>query len=69
MTNNTWAPKVGMAGMDGAALWLLSLVLEYGLGLQPPGGTGPLYLANQLLALAGLAGITFGFYGLWWGGQ
>lgn len=40
MTNNTWAPKVGMAGMDGAALWLLSLVLEYGLGLQPLAAQG-----------------------------
>lgn len=68
MTNTTIARKAGMAGMIGAALWVMSLISEYTLGLQPPDGEGPLFVANQLLAFTAMAGIAYGYLGITWGG-
>jgi len=59
--------KAGLIGMTGSAIWFLSLILEYALGLQPPAGEGPLYVANQLLAFLGLAGVAYGWLGILWG--
>jgi hypothetical protein len=60
--------RAQLAGMAGAVLWIISLVLEYPLGLYSPGGSGPLYVANQILAIIALAGIAVGILGISWGG-
>ena len=51
-------------GFAGGALWLLTLIAEYSLGLQPPAGEGPLYVINQLLAFLALVGIALGYLGI-----
>ena len=68
MTNSTPARKAGMAGMAGAAVWVLGIIMEYAFGLQPPEAEGPLYIANQLFFFAAMAAIAFGFLGIYWGG-
>jgi hypothetical protein len=65
MANRTLARKAGMAG---AAMWILSIIVQNALGLEPPDGEGPLFIANQLLAFAAMAAIAFGFLGIYWGG-
>ena len=67
MINSTLARKAGLAGMAGAALWILAIFAEYAFGLQPPDAEGPLFIANQLLAFAAMAAIAFGFLGIYWG--
>ena len=52
------------AGLAGGILWLLTLIAEYSLGLQPPTGEGPLYVINQLLAFLALLGIALGYLGI-----
>lgn len=51
-------------GLAGGILWLLTLIAEYSLGLQPPAGEGPLYVINQLLAFLALIGIALGYLGI-----
>jgi hypothetical protein len=68
MKSNNRVQMAGLIGMAGAVVWIISLVLEYSLGLEPPGGSGPLYVINQILALVGLAGIGVGIVGIRWGG-
>jgi hypothetical protein len=52
------------AGLAGSILWLLTLIAEYSLGLQPPAGEGPLYVINQLLAFLALIGVALGYLGI-----
>jgi len=56
--------NLGNIGMAGALLWILSLILEYSLGLQPPAGEGLLYIANQLLAVIALVCVAVGYFGI-----
>ena len=67
MTNNHRVQLAGTVGMAGAVLWIISIVLEYSLGLQPP-GSGVLFVTNQFLAFVALAATSLGFVGLVWGG-
>jgi len=67
MTDNNRVQLAGMAGMGGAVLWIISIVLEYSLGLEPP-GSGALFVANQILAFIALAATSLAFVGLVWGG-
>jgi hypothetical protein len=66
MNNSNLARKAGMAGMAGAVLWIIGIIWEYALGLQPP-GEGPMFVANQLLFLMAMAGIAVGYLGVLWG--
>lgn len=68
MKDTTLSRKASMAGMAGAALWILSIILQNAFGLHPPDSEGPLYIANQLLAFVAMAAIAFGFLGILWGG-
>ena len=67
MKTNNRVQLAGIAGMAGAVLWIISIVLEYSLGLEPP-GSGALFVANQVLAFTALAATSLGFVGLLWGG-
>lgn len=67
MRNNNRVQLAGISGMAGAALWLMAIVMEYSLGLQPP-GSGALYVINQMMAFIALAATSFSFIGLLWGG-
>ena len=64
MKSTALSRNFGKLGVAGALLWILTLVLEYGLGLQPPAGEGPLYVLNQILALTALVGIALGYQGI-----
>ena len=67
MKNNNRVQLAGIAGMGGAVLWIISIVLEYSLGLEPP-GSGALFVANQILAFIALAATSLAFVGLVWSG-
>jgi hypothetical protein len=60
MNNTNLARRAGMAGMVGAALWIIATIW------QPP-GEGPMFIANQLLFLVAMAGIAVGYLGILWG--
>lgn len=68
MNSNNRVRVVAIAGMAGAVLWAIVNVLEVSFELYPPGGSGPLYVANQLLALVALAAIAVGLPGIIWTG-
>ena len=68
MENYSRAKKAGIIGMGGAVLWAIVNVLEVSFDLFPPNGSGPLYNANQIMALMALAAIAFGYLGIIWGG-
>lgn len=53
-----------IAGMAGAVIFILNLVIEYRFDLFPP-GSGPLYVANQLGFFAGMIGLLIMLVGLW----
>jgi hypothetical protein len=67
MKNNNRVQLAGIAGIGGAVLWIVTIVLEYSLGLEPP-GSGPLFVVNQVLAFIALAATSLAFVGLLWGG-
>ena len=56
----------GIIGMAGGVLWIISVILQYSLGLFDPDGS-PLWVMQQLLALAGMICSMAGFLGLLWG--
>ena len=56
----------GFIGMAGGVLWIISIIMEYSLGLFTPDGS-PLRLIHEVLALAGMSGAMAGFLGLFWG--
>ena len=64
MKSEIFNRNLGSIGMAGALLWILSLILEYSLGLQPPAGEGLLYTANQLLAFIALVYVAVGYFGI-----
>ena len=64
MKSEIFNRNLGSIGMAGALLWILSLILEYSLGLQPPAGEGLLYTANQLLAFIALVCVAVGYFGI-----
>lgn len=68
MQSNNRVQIAGLMGMTGAVLWAVVNILEVTFGLYPPGGSGPLYVTNQLLALIALAGVAVGILGISWGG-
>jgi len=64
MKSQIFNRNLGSIGMAGATLWILSLILEYSLGLQPPAGEGLLYTANQFLAFIALVCVAVGYFGI-----
>src|SRR4051812_50113633 len=56
----------GLIGMTGGVLWIISVILQYSLGLFEPDGS-PLWVIHQLIALAGMSCSMAGFLGLLWG--
>jgi hypothetical protein len=56
----------GVIGMVGGVLWIISIIMEYSLGMFEPDGS-PLWVVQQLLALAGMICSMAGFLGLLWG--
>ena len=68
MKSNNRVQMAAIAGMIGAVLWAIVNILEVSFELYPPGGSGPLYVANQLLALVALVAIAVGILGMNWGG-
>lgn len=58
--NPSLAHRAGIVGMSAAVLWLITLILEYSLGLYPPDGEGLLYVLNQMLVLIALTGFAYG---------
>jgi hypothetical protein len=56
----------GFIGMTGGALWIISIIMEYSLGLFTHDGS-LLDGINTLLALAGMSCSMAGFLGLLWG--
>jgi hypothetical protein len=68
MQTNNRVQIAGLIGMAGAVLWAIVNILEVSFGLFPPGGSGPLYVANQLMAFAALAAVAVGILGISWGG-
>jgi hypothetical protein len=53
--------------MVGSVLWIISVVMQFSLGLDnPEAGSG--YLLYNLTAFGGIAGAMVGFLGLLWGG-
>jgi hypothetical protein len=67
MQNTLLARKAGVVGTAGAVLWIIALMIEYGFGLFPPDGSGPLYVTNQILSFVALAAIAVGILGIIWG--
>ena len=67
MKNDNRVQLAGIAGTGGVVLWIVAIVLEYSLGLEPP-GSGPLFVVNQVLAFIALAATSLAFVGLLWGG-
>lgn len=58
--------SAGLIGMAGGVLWIISVLMQYSLGLFEPDGS-PLWIGQQLLALAGMSCSMAGFLGLLWG--
>lgn len=56
----------GFIGMVGGVLWIISVILQYSLGLFTPDGS-PVWIIHQLVALAGMSCSMAGFLGLLWG--
>jgi hypothetical protein len=52
--------------MVGSVLWIISIIMEYSLGLFNPDGS-PLDVTCTLLSFAGMSGVQAGFLGLLWG--
>ncbi len=65
MENRNMARAAGVIGMGSAVLWIISILMEYGLGLHPP-GRGTLYEVNQAMFQVSQAGTTVAILGLWW---
>src|SRR5688572_18708053 len=66
MQKTSLARKAGIIGMVGAVLWIVSIILEHGLGVGP--SSGPLSIVNDVMSLTALISMNVGFLGLIWGG-
>jgi len=67
MKNANRVRIAGMAGMFGAALWLVALFIEYGFSLFPP-GSGALFTANQAMFFIAQLCYVAVIVGLVWAG-
>lgn len=63
MISNKWTQTSGIAGMSGAVLFFIALLIEYRYGLFPP-GNGALYVANQLMFFVAMTGILIMLVGM-----
>ena len=68
MNNAIRAQQAAAAGMAGALLWLLSVLMQTLFGLETGASTGPLYLAHQAVAFLAMGLIGYGYLGIAWGG-
>ncbi len=66
MSTSSRVRNAGLIGMVGGILWIISIIMEYSLGLFNPDGS-PLDVTCTLLSLAGMSGAQAGFLGLLWG--
>lgn len=66
MHSSSRARTMGALGIVGSGLWIISVVMQHGLGLFTADGS-PLQVAHELLALTGMIGAMVGFLGLLWG--
>ena len=67
MQRNSLAQTAGLIGMAGAVAWLVSIFMQYGLGITGP-ASGALWVVHELLSFLGLIGAAVAFLGLRWGG-
>jgi hypothetical protein len=67
METTSFARKAGIIGIVGAVLWIISVILQNGLGVSGP-ESGFLWVVHELIAIAALIGMMIGFLGLLWGG-
>ena len=66
MFNSSRVRTAGAIGMAGGVIWIISVIMQYSLGLFEPDGS-PLQVIHQLLALAAMSCSMAGFLGLLWG--
>ena len=67
MQRNSLAQAAGLVGMAGPVFWLLSVIMQYGLGISKVAG-GPLWGVHEVFGFLGLLGAAIGFLGLVWAG-
>ncbi len=67
MVDPSLARKMGIVGIMGAGLWVISVIMQYSLNLFAPDGSF-LRTIHQLIALTAMAGAAVGFLGLIPGG-
>ena len=65
MENTDRVRRAGMVCVAAAALWIVSLCIEFGFGLEPP-GSGTLYSVNQSMFHVAMSGFVVGIVGLIW---
>jgi hypothetical protein len=63
MNHRSNAHKAGIAGMGGAILFFIGLLIEYNYGLFPP-NQGTLFVLNQVLFCVAMTGILFMLWGM-----
>lgn len=61
------ARNAGVIGMVGSALWIISVIMQFRLGLFTP-EVSPVRIVYDLIAFSGIGGAMVGFLGLIWGG-
>jgi hypothetical protein len=66
MSTSSRVRNAGLIGMVGGILWIISIIMEYSLGLFSHDGS-PLDVTCTLLSLAGMSCSMAGFLGLLWG--
>lgn len=66
MSTPTRVRTAGVIGMAGGVLWIISVIVQYSLGLFDPDGS-PAWIIQQLLAIGGMICSMAGFLGLLWG--
>ena len=57
--------SAGAIHIAASLLWIVAILMEYGLDLQPP-GRGSLYSINQAMFFVAMAGWVVGIFGLIW---
>ena len=66
MQNLSLARKAGVVGIGGALLFIISVIMQFSLGLFGP-DAGWLWIVHQLLAFISISCVMVGFLGLLWG--
>ncbi len=67
MANGSTARKAGIVGMIGAGLWMISVIIQFGLNLSQS-YQDPLYVLHEVMVIVASLGIAIGYLGLIWGG-